>query len=128
MKDKNRLDLDAHEKWLDETYPSLPYVSDPGLVQLAYVLIARAQELEIRVAELRAAGWVSVEDRLPQQEAHESLHYGTLDVLVVIHGKFTSIGWYMPHKESEDYGWWIRGENKPCKYVTHWQPLPEPPR
>ena len=54
MKDKNRLDLDVQEKWLDETYPNLPYVPDPDLVQLAYVLIARAQELEARVAELEA--------------------------------------------------------------------------
>ena len=65
-------------------------------------------------AEPVKPGWISVEDRLPQEHSK---------VLCFVHGGFPMIlrrvenGWYSPETEQEFFT---------CS-VTHWQPLPEPP-
>ena len=59
--------------------------------------------------------WISVEDRLPEEELHPVLvyseHYGACTVAFLAHGG----EWYR-----DKYG-------RRIGFVTHWQPLPEPP-
>ena len=76
--------------------------------------------------------WISVEDRLPSDEQ---------DVLVIAHGwggRFVYVG---SHKRVEAQKSWLTGiTNKSSEWllwgwsylkepmVTHWMPLPEPPK
>lgn len=60
--------------------------------------------------------WISVKDRLPEDNT---------DVLVY-HGSLISIYSYMGHNEWEDdYGYFSRTDDDG---ITHWMPLPEPPK
>ena len=67
--------------------------------------------------------WISVEERLPNDDSV---------VIVAIHDvsgdtpfDFASFGWCL-NGVGDDY-WWIV-DNDICPYVTHWMPLPEPPK
>ena len=67
-----------------------------------------------RFSTQRQGKWVSVTDRLPQEHSK---------VLCFVHGGFPMIlrrvkdGWYSTETSQEYFT---------C-FVTHWQPLPEPP-
>ena len=62
--------------------------------------------------------WVSVEDRLPEHEK---------EVLFYSYGDYFA-GFYC-HCEKE---WYFGSEKNPHEYsrtpITHWMPLPEPPK
>lgn len=78
--------------------------------------------------------WISVKDRLPSLNPDESLHIDRPSDEVLIHvpgkpeyivGYLTTYGW------SEYYGTSCGccGDNGPLQgAVTHWMPLPEPPK
>lgn len=58
--------------------------------------------------------WISVNDRLP-------VDMGTV---LIAHKGGVSFGWF-------NGSYWTRGaatKHKPIKTVTHWMPLPEPPK
>lgn len=58
-------------------------------------------------------GWISVEDRLPEEGQSVLVHYvdGWMPVAHLLNGK-----WYQSGGETS----WLS--------VTHWMPLPEPPK
>lgn len=59
--------------------------------------------------------WISVQDRLPKD---------ALDVLVYSKRCGIGVGCYIaPSNE-----WWRYGDLLPHAIVTHWKPLPEPPK
>lgn len=71
-------------------------------------------------------GWVSVEDKLPENEKIV-IGYTPCD-------GYMFIGFYRTYK-SDNYEWsdWciltsMRSTKKITKKVTHWMPLPEPPK
>ena len=58
--------------------------------------------------------WISVEDRLPVDT----------ETVLITHRGGVSFGWF-------NGVYWERGaatKHKPIKTVTHWMPLPEPPK
>ena len=68
------------------------------------------------VRELRARGWVSVEERLPERD---------MDVLVFDAGRRSALIAGITRREGGDFWWapyigWLN-------HLTHWQPLPEAP-
>ena len=61
-------------------------------------------------------GWISCEDKLPE--------YG-IPVLVVYHGVVQNTTYFLDIGEwREAYG---DSDSMPKSFVSHWQPLPEPP-
>lgn len=58
--------------------------------------------------------WISVKDRLPDDEKDVLCYLG--DAIL----RFTTVGYLLD-------GEW-RGDGFPLRYVTHWMPLPEPPK
>ena len=64
-------------------------------------------------------GWISVKDRMPEDE--------TIVIAYVQH----KIGWYRMFAWHDMYGWHSSApefDDKESDYVTHWMPLPEPPK
>ena len=61
--------------------------------------------------------WISVEERLPEKAG---------EVLIVV-SRFVAVAWYHPKTRCFESGsglCWFVSENA----VTHWMPLPEPPK
>lgn len=84
------------------------------------------QQLETENHQLlkaRAPRWISVEERLPEGEclagcfAHGSYGYGEY-----------IIGYVAPYRESEGNGYCAENSFVLLDDVTHWMPLPEPPK
>ena len=75
--------------------------------------ISIIQQLEAQVPR-----WISVEERLPEDEK---------DVAVIV--KLRKGNWmYLTAFRMPYGGWWInRGSGLDYAEVTHWMPLPEPP-
>lgn len=68
-----------------------------------------------RTPTINSYEWISVEDRLPEDNT---------DVLVY-RGSLISVYTYIGHNEWEDdYGYWSRTDDE---NITHWMPLPQPP-
>ena len=61
------------------------------------------------LAYLKSDGWISVEDELPEWEGR------------IVIGYFPSPPWGMKTQKS------VTMRDDDWQYVTHWQPLPEPP-
>lgn len=59
--------------------------------------------------------WISVKDRLPTKDK----------LVLVINGDRIEIMTYLGHYKSSLY--WVNSWGKPID-VTHWMPLPEPPK
>jgi Protein of unknown function (DUF551) len=62
--------------------------------------------------------WISVKDRLPGNDAEKVLTYS-------IHGWGYYVGWLETNMANKRI--WCRFTDY-LPYVTHWQPLPEPPK
>ena len=65
-----------------------------------------------------AAGWISVEDRLPEEPGRYLCYYGRNK-----HIKGSDIEVYLPDQKC--FG--DRRTGEVFRNITHWQPLPEPP-
>lgn len=84
--------------------------------------LERVQQLEAQVTK-----WISVEERLPEDD---------VDVLVYIASKKENVDSVtaITHYTHSMYGYNIEGWCSPRQYcfwdreVTHWMPLPEPPK
>jgi hypothetical protein len=93
-------------------------------VDAALALIRQQQE---RIKELEAAQqWISVKDRLPRSMANKVLVYVQHEDLV----GYIGFGHYEKFNGEEMWYDLERGEQfaKNGYIVTHWMPLPEPPK
>lgn len=78
----------------------------------------RGQVMECIDAAPTVGGWISVKDRLPENET---------EVIIIVQHK---IGWYRAFAWHDEYGWHSSAEefgDGESDFVTHWMPLPEPP-
>ena len=68
--------------------------------------------------------WISVDDRLPERNAHVLVHYitHTKNSVQSVALHFDSIQW------RQLVGGGLMIEKNGVKKVTHWMPLPEPPK
>lgn len=64
--------------------------------------------------------WINVKDKLPEINKEVLIYRGSYI------GVPMSIYTYLGHDEWEDeYGYWTRADDEG---ITHWMPLPKPPR
>ena len=59
--------------------------------------------------------WISVEDELPKADGR-----------YIIANKYDGVE--QMNFDAESKYWWLRGTGKMSDFVTHWMPLPQPPR
>lgn len=81
--------------------------------------------------------WISVENRLPETSntyngGHDDIGYSD-KVIIVIKQKngqaaFASVGRYIKYDKYRDGKWEELGNPWEKITVTHWMPLPEPPK
>lgn len=75
--------------------------------------------------EEKMPGWISVKDRLPENNVR---------VLVCSNNGDKDSAIAITHYTQKKYGFNIEGWNEPWQYffynhdITHWMPLPEPPK
>jgi len=70
------------------------------------------EEQEERIAIMEEGGWIPVTKRLPQDDE---------DVLVWVNGTHRDMAY-------RDEGVWYDEEHNHLKNITHWMPLPKPPK
>ena len=68
-------------------------------------------------------GWISVKDRLPDEEDYRSCHENWDGCVIWTNGSDIGLGWY-----STITGDWADIYDCDIDDVTHWMPLPEPPK
>lgn len=109
-----------YRKWAEEE-PS-PLVDIEG--ELQYKSTAEHQLFSAWLARAEQGGWISVKDRLPELEQfvliYDENHKDKLKFGVAI---FT--GWEIENPTAWR-NWVVYGNYTP-EFVTHWQPLPQPP-
>ena len=93
--------------------PECPYDcgSEDCIYHLLYDAHAYIQQVEAKVPR-----WISVEEKLP--EAHKN-------VLVYM---TTPIGWWKVEIDWLDEQGWVCSADSEWHTITHWMPLPEPPK
>ena len=60
--------------------------------------------------------WISVKDRLPQ-------NYESRQMYIISNSGFVTFGFYYSNKKT-----WSDGKYDITSQVTHWMPLPQPPK
>lgn len=84
-----------------------------GAFHLADAMIAESQKRKnVERPDIISDGWISVEDRLPNE----------LSPLVIATEEWVNVGYF-----SKESGWFMF-YNDSSVQVTHWQPLPSPPK
>ena len=74
-----------------------------------------------RIADrLEKEEWISVDDRLPAPPSEDDPL--TFPVLIYFSGEYGIASYNHTMKE------WVDSESWIIKFVTHWQPLPQPPK
>jgi len=115
------------EMLLSKKIPNIPFVAKDSLVEVMKEYAE--QEVKELMMEVEKSRWISVEDNLPEED---------VCVLIFTKHKVTDIGRLMSEeaiaewaedgifydKKTFDSDNW----NCPCEDVTHWMPLPEPPK
>ena len=71
---------------------------------------------EIEDAATIETGWISVKERLPDDEYECLIAYAPHE--------YCWIGWY----KADEQRWIIHGAVCEDGFITHWMPLPEPPK
>ena len=67
--------------------------------------------------------WISVKDRLPEEKDYHECEESYDGVVLWWNGKTIGIGWYY-----ESTGSWANLHDSEIYGVTHWMPIPEPPK
>lgn len=68
-------------------------------------------------------GWISVRDRLPGEEDYRQCHENWDGAVIWTNGSDIGLGWYYTST-----GNWADIYDCNIDDVTHWMPLPEPPK
>lgn len=72
------------------------------------------------IEKLSKPRWISVEERLPDQNS------GNLYICLIVGGEWDQLSWYELCDFAEGQ-FWIQDQLYKG-HVTHWMPLPEPPK
>lgn len=82
-----------------------------------------ANGVAVGVAENATTTWISVEERLP---------YTDENVLVICNGKYKNLNFLDAYElaayDSDEEEWILDGYPEAVVKVTHWMPLPQPPK
>ena len=108
----------AFEEWMVELYPTNPQTERIGD---EYSRLGTQYKWEGWQAKAAQSEWISVEDRMPEIGAMVLL-CGKYENEVII--AYCATGYFDGITYREHWGADINGTAE----VTHWQPLPEPPK
>lgn len=119
----------AFEAWHKETFGYLPKKYKDG----TFMSSSRADEVSPQdmfegwLARAEQGGWISVEDRLPDRSdiAQFFIIYDENQKDKLKFGVAMFTGWKIENPTAW-HNWIVYGNYTP-EYVTHWQPLPQPP-
>ena len=98
----------------------------PSSVRLNTEIICDQAEqidnLKAEVERLRGDGWISVKERLPEKNAGVTIY--------TPHGGVDTRALGMCDDDPNGLWYCYKGADEPLRFneVTHWRPLPEPPR
>ena len=114
--------------WLENRAKQIPL---PGALEVYRMAIAALRELDAQEKQESFGEWISVKERLPDDEQ---------EVLVIAHGWDGRLVYVGSHRRVEAQKSWLTGiTSKSSEWslwgwsylkepiVTHWMPLPEPP-
>ena len=105
---KKGLELCRADDCYEEKHTGCPYEDDELCIRhICGDALAYINQLEARVQK-----WISVKDRLPEDDD---------DVLILIYGKVIGVGYRINGK-------WKSLSKAKAPVVTHWMSLPEPPK
>ena len=87
-------------------------------------LLEKLQREQTELEEMKRSGWISVKDRLPDEKN---------SVLILCKNGAMFTGYRLNHIQNYDSGWMVHTVLRSTKKinkgrVTHWMPLPEPPK
>ena len=103
-----RLTKKVHGVWTALCkYESSPF---PVVTQEIIDRLAAYEDTALTPEEVQAMRWIPVEERLPDNAK---------EVIVILDNGYITVSW-----RSCDNSWYISDTRK----VTHWMPLPEPPK
>ena len=71
----------------------------------------------------RASGWISVKDRLPEENSTHVLAYSRHTVRGVVFEQMGEVDFHLDHEGAH----WFYEEVGEMRHVTHWMPMPTPP-
>ena len=80
---------------------------------------AKAAAMDLVRAAPTIGGWISVKDRLPEKETEYICWFGDYPL-----GAFAMVCRWNKIKGA----FWCYSDNAKWAFVTHWMPLPEPPK
>lgn len=96
------------------TLRSADYYSDSEKACISGVLSVMQSDI-MDLPTIEQPTWISVEERLPDESQKV--------LCLTVYGSFCVFGWtYIDWMWFDDDEWWHE------EYVTHWMPLPEPPK
>jgi hypothetical protein len=74
--------------------------------------------------------WISCKDQLPELTQKDSNYFESKTCIVCIRGKYHDVAkWTKAIEGGEEYtGWFDEAIGEPVEEVTHWMPLPSPPK
>ena len=114
--------------WLENRAKQIPL---PGALEVYRMAIAALRELDAQEKQESFGEWISVKERLPDDEQ---------EVLVIAHGWDGRLVYVGSHRRVEAQKSWLTGiTSKSSEWslwgwsylkepiVTHWLPMPEPP-
>lgn len=103
-------------------------LTEDQIVELSAAIAKELKDIH-SITELPTnTGWISVKDRLPQNP----IYLGCCGDFLVTDGKHQSVaGWTQTYDpiNAISYWRWVAGTvNVDLNEITHWMPLPEPPK
>lgn len=98
-------------KRLTKNYPSGSWGID-GDIDNAVLKLAAYEDTGLTPEEVQQMRWIPVEERLPEEKQR---------VIVRCERVGTSVGWIL-------WGGWMTDIGPHAGEVTHWMPLPQPPK
>ena len=70
--------------------------------------------------------WINVKDRKPKLK-HSEDNFKYSDTVIVTNGKYRTSARWLHYTLGGWYGWYDDGDEE-LKGITHWMPMPEPPK
>lgn len=120
MNDKKQIDKQAIEEMAKIAFPFLKEVEEEHLNTAIFGNIHIAQPiLNLYKQGYRKQEWISVEERLPEENGRY------LVCVDVSHLAFTGLTMTVVMEYGKSHGFYLYSEDE---QVTHWMPLPQPPK
>lgn len=120
--EKDVLDINQIEKQIIDTVNDFLDCVKPSREANAFVYDILKQKIILALKDYNHNGWISVNDELPTNDDYILVYY--------LYDRYSDEKPYwdiaIAHCSNDNRKFYIEG--RLCETVTHWQPLPEPPK